>query len=70
MLHSDSFLIVGAAGRLLRLYCPFKVRCIKSATRIEKGKIYDVQRVAFSDLWRFQYFINGELHNYEYFELV
>lgn len=69
-ISTNSILVVTREGKLIRLYCPFKVKAKVSFPQIEAGKISWVEKVLVSEELKDVYIINGQGYLMVYFDVV
>lgn len=63
-------LVINTAGKLRRLYTPFRVQCIKAVGPIKEGSMLFVEELTFCDDSRIVHFrINRLLFPHQYFAI-
>lgn len=67
--NPDSLLAV-TVNKLMRLKCPFYVRCIMSVGNIRKGQIAEVDKVLVTKQHLLIYEIDGKLYSYKSLRIV
>ena len=60
-------LIITQKGKLLKLYCPFKVKIIKSVQGIPAGTLLIVEEIVFESSYSPFYLILNRLYRYDNF---
>ena len=68
--HPNSILIIDARGKLLRLYCPFKVMVIADIHYYKSEEIVDVMAVKISDELVMLYVIRQIAYPYYFFIIL
>jgi len=68
--NTHSLLIVTEQGLLKRLYCPFRVECIRKIDSFMIGEKLNVMRVTTSDNGMLVYVIDTRSYHYYYFSLT
>ena len=66
----DSVLVIDKYGELRRIYCPFKVLCIKDIDRFKKGDILIVSAVKMSKNLFLVYIISNRGYYYYSFTIL
>lgn len=69
-ISTNRILVVTREGKLIRLYCPFKVMAKVSFPQIEAGTISWVEKVQVTDELQDVYIINGQGYLTVYFEII
>jgi len=66
---SNSILLVNSKGFLRKLFCPFRVKCLKSSQNIKAGTMMWVDEVANNSRDELVYWILGKPYLYTDFEI-
>lgn len=68
-LGSSSLLVLGNAG-LKRMYCPFRVICLRPVSSLFPGDVLFVAHVEQSPGLKLAYKISGKYYPYYFFEIL
>ena len=63
-------LLVLTPKKLVRLYCPFKVKAMYNSNGINKGEEYQVGKVQIQTNRKIIYIINGSAYIYSLFRII
>jgi hypothetical protein len=69
IVSTDSILIVTSRGKLIRLYCPFKVICKFNVPPLENNVEYDVEAVKMTLKLEEVFIIDGKAYFIWYFTI-
>lgn len=65
-----SILLVNKAGKIKKLYCPFRVICISSVTGIKKNTHVYVEAIISSEHGKIYYLILSQPYQHIHFHIV
>ena len=68
--NSFSLLIIKEDGNIMRIVCPFPVRCLTDVNVYMKGALLMVQFVKISHDSKLLYIISNSSYSYKYFMIV
>jgi len=64
-----SILVINVSGKLRRLFCPFRVKCVKQVMNIPKGSWVIVEEVAMTPKDELIFIISGRPYAHAYFQI-
>lgn len=62
-----SLLVVTSIGKLIRIYCPFTVQCIRPVDQLSKFGLYMVSSVLMTEAGAIVYVISNDSYHYHDF---
>ena len=70
LVSPESILIINSNGVLMRLKCPFRVKCVWFDSLLIEGEFYQVHAVALNEDEIMVYIVKGKPYYYYYFLII